>query len=644
MKDHAVSVRPANRLRETASPVSFDAGQIDINSVLSSLAEGVIVADGTGKFIYFNQAAKDILGIGIQDVSSREWSAAYGVYHPDGRKPFPSDRLPLARALKGEEVFGEILYIKNPQRPEGVHINLSARPIRDSEGRIAGGTVIFRDISGSMKAIQAQKRSEARVKTQFNGIPIPTYVWQRREDDFVLVDYNHAASVFSQGLLENFLDRKYGEIYADEPEAIEDIWKCYRGKSTVRREKFAKMRTIGEWRDLVVDHIYLAPDMVLVHIQDVTEQKKAEKQLRQLSNAVEQTADSVIITDREGLIEYVNPAFEETTGFSRREAIGKSPGILRSGKHDSSFYQEIWRTILAGKPFRGTIINKKKSGELYWSEQTITPMKDDRGEIRQFVSVLKDITTLREKQEQEFQMRIARAVQQRLFKADMAVAGCDIAGMTLPAVETSGDYFDFIPFPDGSLGIVIFDVVGHGIGSALTMAGTRAYLHAFVKYENDPGTLLTLLNRELASDLDDEQFVTMTLVRLCPERSTLHYASAGHGQTYQLDDGGALLKELESTGIPLGILADHSYQTSEAVRLSRGDILLFLTDGILEAESAVHGPFGLQRTLKQVKKHRGKSSRTILESLVGEVRRFCDSEPQADDLSAIVCKINALQK
>jgi len=91
-----------------------------------------------------------------------------------------------------------------------------------------------------------------------------------------------------------------------------------------------------------------------------------------LIRAVEQTADTVMITNRQGVIEYVNPAFEETTGYSANEALGRRPSLLRSGLHDEQFYKELWALIMAGKPFRGIIINRTKSVQLYWSAQTIS--------------------------------------------------------------------------------------------------------------------------------------------------------------------------------------------------------------------------------------------------------------------------------
>jgi len=87
-----------------------------------------------------------------------------------------------------------------------------------------------------------------------------------------------------------------------------------------------------------------------------------------LSRLVEQTADSVMLTDTRGLIQYVNPAFEATSGFSGAQVIGKTPRILKSGLHDAEFYRQMWEHISQGHPFKGMIINRKKTGELYWTQ------------------------------------------------------------------------------------------------------------------------------------------------------------------------------------------------------------------------------------------------------------------------------------
>ncbi|HEX4783048.1 MAG TPA: PAS domain S-box protein [Candidatus Sulfotelmatobacter sp.] len=122
------------------------------------------------------------------------------------------------------------------------------------------------------------------------------------------------------------------------------------------------------------------------------EQHTAEQTLRKLSHAVEQSADTIMITDLHGLIEYVNPAFESLTGYQRAEVCGKTPRILKSGEQGPELYQEIWKTILAGNVYRGILVNRKKNGDLYYVEQSICPVRDASGEITNFISNGRDLT------------------------------------------------------------------------------------------------------------------------------------------------------------------------------------------------------------------------------------------------------------
>jgi two-component system, cell cycle sensor histidine kinase and response regulator CckA len=136
--------------------------------------------------------------------------------------------------------------------------------------------------------------------------------------------------------------------------------------------------------------------------RDITERRRSEESVLKLSRVVEQTADSVLITNAEGIIEYVNPAFEAMTGYRSKDILGKTPRILNSGRHDAAFFRSLWTTILSGKVFSGIFINRKKSGELYHAEKTITPIKDVNGTITHFVATEKDIT---ERKHLEAQLR-----------------------------------------------------------------------------------------------------------------------------------------------------------------------------------------------------------------------------------------------
>ena len=114
--------------------------------------------------------------------------------------------------------------------------------------------------------------------------------------------------------------------------------------------------------------------------------------MRKLSRAVEQSADTVVITDRQGIIEYVNPAFEMLTGYSRDDVQGKTPRVLKSGEQASDVYQQMWKTILAGNVYRGILVNRKKNGQLYYVEESICPIRDAEGQITHFISNGRDLT------------------------------------------------------------------------------------------------------------------------------------------------------------------------------------------------------------------------------------------------------------
>ena len=377
----------------------------------------------------------------------------------------------------------------------------------------------------------------------------------------------------------------------------------------------------------------------VVIFRDVTEKKRNESQLRILTSAVEQTADSIIITDNNALIEYVNPAFEATTGFTSQEALGHTPMILKSGVHDDEFYRKLWTTILSGQVYRNTITNRKKSGEIFFAEQTITPMRDSTGNITHFVTVIKDVTDLRKLQQQQFQMNLARTVQQQFYRTPPPqIKGFDLAGAAFPADETGGDYFDFMPLPGDCIGIAIGDVSGHGVSSALLMAELRAYLRAYAQQSSDIGEILSLLNNALVSDLEQGNYATLIFCFLHPGSGTLVYANAGHTPGFILGSNGAVKRQLDSTGIPLGFLPNHRFACSEPIQLQPGDILALLTDGIVDAEKPDQSWFGIESTLEVIRANRGENAQEIINRLFKAVRDFSDGLPQLDDITAVICK------
>ena len=132
----------------------------------------------------------------------------------------------------------------------------------------------------------------------------------------------------------------------------------------------------------------------------LSENRRVQEQLERVTLAMEHTADLIMITDVQGTILYVNPAFERVTGYSRQEALGQKPTILKSGHHPDQFYQELWNTILSGRVWKGEFINRKKDGSIFIQESTISPIRDGMGsEVVGFVAVLRDVTEKRDLEE-----------------------------------------------------------------------------------------------------------------------------------------------------------------------------------------------------------------------------------------------------
>ncbi len=140
------------------------------------------------------------------------------------------------------------------------------------------------------------------------------------------------------------------------------------------------------------------------YFRDITERKRTEEKLRQLSRAVEQSPASIVITNPAGDIEYVNPKFVQVTGYTLAEALGKNPRILKSGEKGPEAYVELWQTITAGKEWRGEFHNKKKNGELYWESASISPIRDLAGRVTHFVAVKEDITARKQNEAERDQL------------------------------------------------------------------------------------------------------------------------------------------------------------------------------------------------------------------------------------------------
>ena len=178
---------------------------------------------------------------------------------------------------------------------------------------------------------------------------------------------------------------------------VEVLQKMTRGESPDGRmeKRYIRKDGLAVWVNVNLTVIRNAdgrPARTMAAIEDISERKEAERRLRQLSQAVEQSASTVIITDTNGSIMYANPRCVETTGYSLEQLVGKNTRILKSGLTPSGVYAELWQTVTSGHTWRGQLHNKRKTGEFYWEQASISPVIDERGIITHFVAVKEDVT------------------------------------------------------------------------------------------------------------------------------------------------------------------------------------------------------------------------------------------------------------
>ena len=322
--------------------------------------------------------------------------------------------------------------------------------------------------------------------------------------------------------------------------------------------------------------------------------------------------------------------------------------------HDDDKDANFRRALVAAKaglheaigfPIR---MGKELLGVMEFFSREIRPPDDELIEmmtsigiqISQFIERRQAQNELRSQEENR---RIAREIQQGLLPKNMPkLRGFTICGRSAFADEVGGDCFDFIPAFVGDrecLDVLIADASGHGIGAALLMAETQAYLRALALTCANVETLLDLTNRRLAVDLVTPHFVTLLLMRLDPTNRSLLYSRAGHCPGYVLDHLGRTKAVLTSEGLPLGIMSTSQFSTGPRVPLESGDLVFLFTDGIIEAQSSDNDQFGVERALDLVRRHQQESPDEILEALFGAVSDFSGNCLQ-DDLTGIIIKVD----
>jgi PAS domain S-box-containing protein len=257
--------------------------------------------------------------------------------------------------------------------------------------------VLINDVTERKHAEEKLMRERKLLRTLIDNLPVTIYVKDTEcrkiianRADLDIVGAKTESEVLGKTDLDTFNDEIGLRGYEDDKKVIET------GVAVINHEEdFYDINGTQRW--LLTSKIPLSDErgniIGLVGIgRDITEQKEYQDKILKLSKGIEQSPASIVITDTQGIIEYVNPKFCETTGYSEQELIGQNPRLLKSGAVPGDFYKELWSTILSGNVWRGEMLNKKKDGTLFWESATMTAIKNDKGIITNYIAIKEDIS------------------------------------------------------------------------------------------------------------------------------------------------------------------------------------------------------------------------------------------------------------
>ena len=375
---------------------------------------------------------------------------------------------------------------------------------------------------------------------------------------------------------------------------------------------------------------------------DITSRKLAEEQVRKseekFRRIVETAGEGFILMDENLTIVDVNEAYCQLLGYSREEILGKTPLDLAS--EDFRQFMLANREEILAKEYRrfeGTVV--AKDGRRVPILIHGNTLRGDQGEVIGNMAFITDMT------EHKKALALAGEVQKSLLpQSKPDLHGLDVAGRNVSCDEIGGDYFDFLwrrEKPDGPFSVVVGDITGHGVDSALLMTSARAFLRMRASQPGTMADIITAMNRHLTQDiLETGRFMTLFYMTIDPAKDRIEWIRAGHDPAILYDPGRDTFEELKGGGLALGVNDTVDYQTNQTTGITDGQIIAIGTDGIWEARNKSGEMFGKKRFRAIIRKTSQTDAENILNAVYDELNQFTRGQKAEDDITLVVIKVN----
>jgi PAS domain S-box-containing protein len=571
-----------------------------LESILSNMGDAVIVAGRDEKFLIFNPAAQRMFGEGATDITLADWSRRHGLYLPDKVTLFPSDQTPLARAIRGEETNRVEMFVRQAQAPSGLWTRINGRPLRAANGEVMGGVIVCRDIT------------------------------EAKEEEFFRAGQSRVLELIAE-------DAPLSEI-------LTNLVLLMEGQAEGLRCSVLLLSRDG----IHVEH-GAAPNLPEVYVKAV-DGAPIGPRAGSCGTAM-YTRQPVVVTDV--LTDPLWADYRDLAKISGLRACWSTPILSSQGEVLGSFAmyrqesrgpraEETRLTAVATHLARIAIERQRARAELLALNAELEARVEKR------------TRELREKNQQmEEELNMARELQVALLPREFPTipagappreSALSFLSFYFPTGKVSGDFFSVFPVGEKAAGVMICDVMGHGVRSALITGIIRGLVEEHAKLAADPGVLLTHINRALTVILQQAgttMFATCFYVVANVERAELRFANAGHPCALHVRCDGASAEKLDdeqSRGPVMGVFPSATYATATR-SMVRGDRVMLFTDGLYEVEDATGALFSEEQLRASVSRYAALEPKEFFDRVLSDIRKYSQSDTFADDVCVVGVEI-----